>query len=53
MLILFIPYDTDKAWSTAFKAWLWLPVLYLPVIIFKLAELEHDLFGPVLQVVII
>ena len=49
MLILFIPYNTDKA----FKAWLWLPVLYLPVIIFKLAELEHDLFGPVLQVVII
>ena len=43
MLTLFIPCDTG-AWSIAFKTWFCLPVLSLPVTIFKLAELEHDLF---------
>ena len=38
--------------SLWFKAWFCLPLLSLPVTIFKLAELEHDLFGPDLRVVI-
>ena len=47
MLTLFIPCDTGLKLdqSLSFKAWFCLPLLSLPVTIFKLAELEHDLFG--------
>ena len=52
MLTLFIPCDPGLSLINRFEDMILFSGVIRPVTIFKPAELERDLFGPVLRVVI-